>query len=384
MALTATASKIQTLLAGNYNTGMFGVVAQADGSFLCGVTETDDDYPYPSTGTWYRSTDDGATWTQVGNSSGMFGQTFGFPSNVKPNVALTPASFASDNGIAIERSTNGGSSWSTVYSASPAATPNGRQVWLMGLQSYELTKAIAWGELDGDKTHSPYIYALSADAGASWTPQVSFDIGNFNDIANAVGIAEDGTWFMQYTKLGGSNRTSNFARTDNYGSTWTTLGAPPGGAGTPPNNAWAISCFDKSAFAMAGVVFPTPTSSSPGVWYSDDAGATLTRLSSGDIDNWPTGSFSTNCWEVKRLTRDACILAVDQQNGTAGSPWRISLDRGVTYPITVTPAGTSWQTYQIPFGKIAVTKTGRILAPCCRSNDYNNFDLDIFAIDITC
>jgi hypothetical protein len=384
MALTATATRLQKLTDANSNSALYGIIAQADGSYLCGVTETSFDFPYTSTGAWFRSTDNGLTWALAGYSDGMFGQTFSFPSNVKANVALAGASSATDNGISIQRSANGGSSWSTVYSAAPAATPNGRYPWIIGLQSYNLTKAVAWGELDGNSTNPPYIYALSSDAGATWTPQASPDIGDYDDIANAFGIAEDSTFYMQYTKFGGVNRTSNFARSDNGGSTWTTLGALPGGTGHPPNQAQAICCFDKSNVAIAGSVGSSPASSSPGVWYSHDAGATITRLSAGDIANFPSGSFFTYAQEVKRLTTDAALLAIDQQNGSAGSPWRISLDRGETYPIEVTPEGSSWQTYQIPTGKIVVAKNGRILAPLWQSQDYDSVELTVWAIDIHC
>lgn len=384
MSLTATARKTATLLTTGPSSGLYGTISQANGKYIAGVSESPDTFPPFSVSHWYVSNDQGRTWSATTTENGIYGEDQRFSCNVTDNILLAPYAIPSTNSEGIMRSTDGGNTFSSVFLASPAGAPPSGAPGIFGIQTFQRTHAIAWGLLDGNTTPPAKIYALSSDSGAHWTPVGAFDPGDQFDIANAVGVAELGTVFMQYTKFGGVNRTSNFARSDDFTSSWTVLSAPPGGTATPPNLATAITCFDPTHLAMCGVVFVTPAASTPGVWWSDDAGASLNRLSSSDIDDWPTGSGNEWCYEVKRLTRDACILAVSQENAGPGSPWRISLDQGHTYPISVTPDGTSWQLYQIPFGKIVTTRDGGILALLWQSEDYSTVELSAFRIEIHC
>jgi len=384
MALTAVATHLQTLLTHHVISAGYGVVAQENGTYLAGVSLGDFNFPPIATAAWYRSTNNGTSWTLASSSDGFNYLTTAFPTNIKSNIVCLGAETASNFTALIQRSSDSGSSWSTVFSAAPASSPPARFPFIGGLQSFNLTKAIAWGQMDGNFNASPMLFAISTNAGATWTPETSFDIGDGDDLANACGIADDSTIFLQYTKFGGVNRTSNFARSDDGGAGWSVLSAPPGGTGTPPNVGTAICCFTKEAIALGGQIGTSPVSSQPGLWWSDDAGSTLNLLSSSDVANWPSGSFTTRTDEIKRLTRDSCILAIDRQGGGGGSPWRISLDQGHTYPIDVTLAGGSWATYQSPTGKIVVTRSGRILAPLKQSNDGTDWTHSIFGIEINC
>ena len=87
---------------------------------------------------------------------------------------------------------------------------------------------------------------------------------------------------------------------------------------------------------------------------------------------------------MKRITQDAAILSVDQQNGTAGSPWRLSGDKGHTFPIVVTPEGSSWTTYQMPAGPMVITRKGAALAALWASSTYDTANLEIWRIQLSC
>jgi hypothetical protein len=384
MALTAVATLLQTLQATIVISAGYGIVAQADGSYVAGVSEGTFNFPPTAVGTWYRSTNNGTSWSQIGTSSGFNAQTAAFPTNIQSNIICIGAESPATQIARIQRSTNFGASWTDVFSVGPSATPPSRIPFIAGVQSFNLTKAIAWGQLDGLRSNPAMLYGISTDAGASFTGHSTFDAGDGFDLANACGIADDSTIYLQYTKRGGVNRTSHFARSDDGGSTWTTLGTPPGGTGTPTNTSEAICCFTKEAIALGGQIGTNPVNSIPALWWSDDAGATLHLLSSSDVANWPSGSFSTRTDEIKRLTRDAAILAIDRQAGGGGSPWRISLDQGHTYPIEVTLSAGSWEPFQSPTGKIVVTRTGRILAPLKQSPDGTDWTHSIFGIDVIC
>jgi len=384
MALTATAARVMQLASVWLDSGAFGFVPQANGSYIAGLSEGSDTFPFTNVGRWYQSTNDGLTWSAKGQTVGIFGASVLFPTNVHENIVLAPVWDIPSGKAGIIRSTDFAQNWSFVFGLLGPTPGSGRTVEVFGTQSWNRTQAIAWGQFDGSNVNPPFTYALSTNAGASWTPQVSWDIGDAQDKCNAMGIGSGGTVYAQYTKFTGVNRTSNFARSDNYGSTWTTLSAPPGGTSTPPNFGSAICCFDNTNLVLAGGIRTSPASSTPAVWWSDDAGASLNLVPAADIDDFPSGSFFTDSLEVKRLTRDACLLTIDQQNGSAGSPWRISLDKGHTYPITVTQGGSGPRTYQIPLGKIITTRTGAILAALWASDDYETADLELWRITVDC
>jgi hypothetical protein len=381
MSLTAAAQKVFSTGSISTSSGAFGIVRQLNGRLVAGCGIGSDTFPFPNSGAWLYSEDNGASWHTLSSTDGVFGQTFIFPTNIKNNIIVTPTYNIPGGVPAIIRSTNSGASWSTVFGP---VSSSGRGAFISGCQSYGNGNAVAWGELSGVGTDPPKIFGISTDEGATWSPVDSWDIGDKFDYCNALGIAEDGTWYAQYTKFGGINRTTNFARTDDFGTSWTTLGAPPGGSGTPPNFANAITCFDSHTLAMTGVLADPSRESPPGVWWSNDDGATLNLVSPGDIVNCPTTGTEVQGLEVKRLTRDACLLAFDQQTGTAGSPWRISLDQGQTYPIEITPTGSTWSTYQIPYGKIVVTLDGHILGWLWQSEDYSTAELSLWRITVDC
>lgn len=384
MAFTATATKVFTRTGMDFNSSTYGVIAQADGSYLAGSSQPSSSFPFPTSANWYRSTNNGLSWSFVQTTNGFFSQYFAFPCNVHANVALASSETPSNNGWDLMRSTDGGASWSDVFSCAPAASPNGRFVAIWGAQSYDRDKVIIWGELDGDENNAPALYALSTDAGASFTIQAPWDEGDFDDFADAFGIAADGFWWFAYTKFGGMNRESYLARSENYGATWGTPLRTRRSDGSNWVAGTAITAFDQQNILFAATNGLSPTSSVPGLWWSDDAGDSLTHVPAADVASWPSGSFYSTIREVKRLTRDSCIIAFDQQNGTPGSPWRISLDKGQTFPIVVNLSGGSFPDYVIPFGKICTTRDGKILAMLCESSDYVDFEHCIYRIEIDC
>ena len=86
MAFTATATPLQTLLTTHVISGAYGIVAQADGSYIAGVSEGDFNFPPVATGYWYKSTNNGTSWTQVGTSQGFNALSAAFPTNIQSNI----------------------------------------------------------------------------------------------------------------------------------------------------------------------------------------------------------------------------------------------------------------------------------------------------------
>ena len=253
MTPTALIQPVATFGPFSVNTGAYGIISQADGSYLAGVSHSADSFPFPTSSEWYRSTDNGATWSARGSYNGLHGQQGAFPTNIHENILVAHADQPANNSIEIYRSTDGAGTFGTVYSASVAPSPNGRTVKIWGLQSYQRTKAIAWGELDGDNQNPAMLYAISTNAGASWTPVNTFDSGNQFDHATGFGLAAGGTFYMTYIKFGGQDRQSWLARSNNYGSSWTPLLRTRRSDNTGFVFISPISCFDSENFCCGGI-----------------------------------------------------------------------------------------------------------------------------------
>jgi len=384
MSISCTATRVFTTNSINVNSGSWGIVSQNDGSYIFGWTQGSDDFPYDSLGSWLRSTDEGQTWSFNGNSDGLIGQVSAYHSNIHPNITVAPYFNPPTNGAGIIRTINQGISWTRVLDLSIAPSPHGRDVWIAGIQSYSKTHALAWGTLNGDNQNPPQTWGTSADAGATWTTHSAWDYATPFDTMNAMGIAEQGCWIASYTKGFTDPRFAWMANTTDFGATWN-VGASMGGNNTPPmETGLAICCFDKLNAAMAGNHSNSPPDDNVSAWWTDDAAMTMHLVSNSDVINWPGGSGNMLCTEVKRLTQDACFLAFENQNdGTPGSCWRISLDKGHTYEIEVTQP-SHVQTYQIPCGKAVVTKDGALLMALWQSNDYSTAEISLWRAPIIC
>ena len=107
MAFTATATPLQTLLTTHVISGAYGIVAQADGSYIAGVSEGDFNFPPVATGYWYKSTNNGTSWTQVGTSQGFNALSAAFPTNIQSNIICIGSEIPSNSTSLIQRSTNG-------------------------------------------------------------------------------------------------------------------------------------------------------------------------------------------------------------------------------------------------------------------------------------
>lgn len=384
MAITSTITPLQTFGPFTMSAGAYGAVSQGDGSYLAGYSTTIGSSPSSATSHWLQSVDRGATWAARGSANGIFGQGQRFPSNCRSNILLYPAFDPSTSDAFIYRSVDGGATFSVAYQEGVATSPNGRSVNIYGVQSYGRTNAIAWGELDGNNTNPPMIWGTSTDGGATWTPHASFDIGNFFDVGNAFGLAADGVWFLAYIKFGGSLRESYMGRTSNAGSTWTVAIRTRNTEGASFLNCEAIACIDAENILFGGHDTTSGSTSVPVLWWSDDACTTVNLVDASDVTNWPAGAFTTSTREVKRLTRDAAFWAFEMQNGASGCPYRISLDKGHTWPIEPTRSTGSWKNYTIPLGKTVVTRRGKILSMALESDDYVAGNVTIYGTEIHC
>jgi hypothetical protein len=384
MSITCSATKVFDSGALYVNSGALGVVSQRDGSFCFGYQQGFPDFPPIATAHWLRSTDNGFTWAATGDTFGLNGQMGAFPTNIQPNVICSPYWIAANNESGILRSTNHGLTWTSVMLDGPAPSPNGRAVFCYGVQSHDKTHAIAWGALDGNDDNPAKIYATSTDGGLTWTLRDAWDPAGPFDSCNSMGIAAGGLVWAQYMQGHTDPRVAKFARSEDYGLTWTVLSTMGSLASPPLPAAWAIAALDSQNIVMGGNNGAIPPDGAPGLWWSDDAGDTLHLVSPGDINDWPGGSGNNVVQEVKRLTNDACLVCFDNQNG--GSPvscWRISLDKGHTYEIVVDLPGPA-SAYQVPFGKVCVTHDGALLLPLWESDDYDEIHVNLYRAPITC
>jgi len=384
MTITFNVTKVFAGPGDGFNQCGMGCYTQSDGSYLFGWGAVSTSAPYPITSLWYRSVDDGNTWTSTGGAEGPVGPSSAFACNLHANIICAPSYNFTGPAIGVYRSTNNAASWTNVLSIASAATPNGRAPSCYSLAAYNRTKAIAAGQFDGNKNNPAHQTAVSTDSGASWTPQVGPDTSHADNYGESLGVAPNGHLWLGYAKRNGPLFDPHTASSINGGNTWSLNGGLPKPGGGTGGFTTAITALDENNIVICGGGGHSPPASLAWLWWSSDAGTTFNLVPSSDIAGWPSGAFYTYLWEVKRLTRDAVILAIDRQRGTPACPWNLSLDMGHTFPIQAVPTVGNFPNYGIPVGQIVTTRTGALLLPLWESATYATASICIWRGTITC
>jgi photosystem II stability/assembly factor-like uncharacterized protein len=264
-------------------------------------------YYTTSDGGIYKTTNSGSSWTNLGNDL-QIAELYGFGQSTN-NAALTISGWQ-DNGTNIgngtwgqtmggdgmlafiaktndnymwgsqysgsmNRSTNGGASWSAC------ATPTGTAAWV-----------VPWRE---DPNTFNTIYCgfnnvfKSTNGGQSWTQLGNLGIGSINIQAIAISPANSQ---VIWAAAGGT-----LFKTNNGGSTWTTITSIPAGTIS------YIACHNTDA-NRAWVTFSGYTNTNK-VFQTNDQGVTWTNLS-GSIPNVPV-----NCVTYVNGSNDGLYIGTD-------------------------------------------------------------------------
>jgi photosystem II stability/assembly factor-like uncharacterized protein len=330
-----------------------GIYRLDSGSLLAALANT---AGFVTSMDFWRSTDNGATWSLLSNlparQPGRGPRLLKFPGD----IVCYPA-WSDDNiNLQIFRSTNGGASWSLV----DTFTGNDPTPRTTNTPQTARTHNIHMGIFGGHFADFPSVvhsqFAVTNDAGSSWTlGPAPFGAAN-NRICESLAFSPGGIG------LAGGTQKQIFRTTD-AGASWTSVGPLPD-AGQNSNIEIFGAIFLTDDIAIVGGVGNPPTGppTSAYLYRSTDGGLNWTALARSALSDFPSTGNIPWISELKRLSRDAAILGLQTRANAGASPIRVSLDGGLTYPLT----GAGWDlTGKIAevSGAIAVASNGKILVP---------------------
>lgn len=253
----------------------------------------------------YISTDEGATWTRrvtgVTFGTGVYTVDVDIASSdgniqyIANRAAPTPYAY-------LYKSTDRGSNWTELTSA-------GQRLWTT-VQCSSNGNTVLSTDISGSGGTVRY----STDGGTNWTAVSSSPPGSSLQWVNSV-ISSDGT-FMAVTPL----ITSNFIKSTDGGSTWTTK------TNIISSRQWrSLRASSNCEVLIAGTVTNYP-------FYSLDYGDTWSSIT----------DVSSATWLAAAVSPDGQKLAVAQSNGFI---W-ISQDQGATWVKQDSPGSAVWRTLE--------------------------------------
>jgi hypothetical protein len=294
-------------------------VALADGSIILMGG-------FDSNNVW-RSTDQGATWTQM-TASAEWGRRDGHTSVVLPDESIVLVGGVGDEGNWFDawRSTDQGATW-TIMAGTPwaareshtsVALPDG-SIILMG------------GETEGNSLNDVW---RSIDMGATWTQQTKYAEWSHRYGHTSLVMA-DGSIVLMGGRVASSIFKNDVWRSTDQGATWTqmTAAAP----WTARFDHTSVLLPDGSIVLMGGADGITSGDNLNDVWRSTDQGATWTQMTASAP--WAERQDHTSV-----ALPDGSIVLMGgfyYNNGFKylNDVWR-STDKGITW--TQMTAGAEW------------------------------------------
>ena len=200
--------------------GELNVFASSDAIYLSGCT---DEPAVDCAPNLERTADGGVTWTTVGSGAQLAGlRRVSFPGRIGWGVAiLPPGDDPNPNAAVLRRTLDGGRTWSTVPDPCPASWPTLEDVRFVDAQN-------GWLVCDapGAGTMAPTAIYVTSDGGTTFAVRSTSDFGGKLNLGRppsgpvtSIEAADPTTAFVMQGRSG-------TARTDDGGVTWAS--GPPG------------------------------------------------------------------------------------------------------------------------------------------------------------
>jgi len=336
-----------------------GIIALSDGSYLFGWCY---DFNAPKS-RWFRSTDQGETWTERTGTIGGAHQQATRATNRPTGETFFLGTTVEFENTAIMKSVNGASSWSQSEIYDNGGNPAAPRMMGCGIILENRTNIIAVGQFEV-ATGSPRLaFTRSTDGGASWTPYGAILAANNASYGTAICNAGNGVLFAAAVYQPSFGYFSKIFKSTDGGANFSQAGNLPMPANTLQAEIHSITAVTPEIIVCCGNGVQSPHTDAAIVFRSTDAGDTWSIIAPSDIAGYTALGEDGQCREVKRITRDSIILGINNLPTTNAPPWALSTDQGATYPLTPSVIGASIPDQAFALGSIVVAKNGNILLP---------------------
>jgi photosystem II stability/assembly factor-like uncharacterized protein len=350
MTIALNFEKVHTSDNANTSNTSPGLCLTTSGAIIAGLNQDD----FPMTCQIWRSTDNGATWTQTANIDGNpYYESHRFVN--QPNNRVFFATWDSDaNVVNIWRSINGGITWAKVQEYAGPTSGAGRRLAALGGIGYKTNAVEFCGRFQTETQGGEVEFVGSDDGGETWDMDGAIITGASFPKPAVEANGAHGNWTVGLETL-------EAYYTDDYGETWTASAAIPTPVGFTSGDCHSMSWVNDSVVLLGAGGNSSTDKAWPYLYRSTDKGATWAHIPTEDIIDWPPTTGITKIFEVHRLTDDLCIFGWGPSATDSKPLTRLSIDGGLTWPIAPTGCNDGGVGRANANGAIVKTFDGHIL-----------------------
>jgi photosystem II stability/assembly factor-like uncharacterized protein len=279
---------------------------------------------------FFRSTDNGKSWTQGGRLP--FYQPQRGPRMVHfPNGNVFFPAVENYTDCKVYKSADGGINWTLVATfTGKAPFPQNVNQPFAG-RTHKKIEGQFTGHFADDGGAETANFLVTGDQGETWTMGEKLTAGGQSSEVDAIIAAGDDILWVS-----GDHNQSFLS--DDGGETWANMGALPDPTDSTFIGVTCAAALTKDVWIAGGIGNRRSGQGTIYLWRTTDGGNNWSTLPPSAVVGYPTSGNNPWIAEAKMFTKEFCVLGFQTRGNMGNSPVRFSQDAGLTFPIE----GTGW------------------------------------------